>query len=126
VVAATVEELRDVYGYAEPGVLRADADGRLPAARVELLVPIARHGEPWGALTLRGPEPFGDDDQRLLETIAGHVGAAVGAADRREALEAERREADAALETAVAALRRAATTGLSAAEVSALLADIGR
>ena len=32
----------------------------------------ARTSEPWGALTLaRDAEPFGDDDQRLLETIAG-------------------------------------------------------
>ena len=93
VVAATVEELRDVFGYAEPGVLRADADGRLPATPVELLVPIAPADEPWGALTLRGPEPFGDDDQRLLETIAGHVAAAVAAVARREALDREREQA---------------------------------
>jgi hypothetical protein len=126
VVAATVEELRDVFGYAEPGVLRADAHGRLPATPVALLVPIAQGDAPWGALTLRGPEPFGDDDQRLLETIAGHMAAAVAAAARREALERERQEAQETLAAAVAALERAAASGLSAAETTALLAELGR
>ena len=126
VVAATVEELRDVFGYAEPGVLRADEDGRLPATPVELLVPVALGEEPWGALTLRGPEPFGDDDQRLLETIAGHVAAAVAAVARHEELNRARKEADAALATAVAALRRGAAGGLSPAEATAVLTELGR
>ncbi|HWH43221.1 MAG TPA: GAF domain-containing protein [Thermoleophilaceae bacterium] len=59
--------------------------------RSELVVPILVKGQLWGAINAESTEPsgFDEDDARLLQAVADHVGAALGTAQRIARLEGE-------------------------------------
>ena len=108
--AAVVAALQEEFGYTACAVLRAgpEANSRTPGTHaLGVAIEVAR--EPWATLWSERDEPMGDADERLLEMVAAHVGAAVDAAQRREALAHACRAAAGALAGAAGASDRVRT-----------------